>query len=186
MASGFLSADAVTRRGSVRRRSDRRRQAARILTGAASRPTVVVDALEYPGLGCSTFCPRPDHILFVSVVPPRHALGPLLLQVTVPIAPSVTRAVDAGLVSLPSSIVEPLIAFRSLRRRREPVATELSPWRGALVLVGLLHAGFAGSSTSRHAAEQFGLALVSSTSASSRPVAVIDWRRRGGGGASRR
>ena len=70
-----------------------------------------------------------------------------------------------GIVSLPSSIVEPLIAFSIAYVAVENLfTTELSPWRGALVfLFGLLHGlGFAGVLGELGMPRgQFGLALVS-------------------------
>ena len=92
---------------------------------------------------------------------------PLLLQVTLfTIAHSVTLGLSMlGIVSLPSSIVEPLIAFSIAYVAVENLfTTELSPWRGALVfLFGLLHGlGFAGVLGELGMPRgQFGLALVS-------------------------
>ena len=110
-----------------------------------------VTAGEYTGLGFTHILPKGlDHILFVIGL---FLLGtkwrPLLLQVTLfTIAHSMTLGLSMlGIVSLPSSIVEPLIALSIAYVAVENLFTsELSPWRGALVfLFGLLHGlGFAG------------------------------------------
>ena len=126
-------------------------------------------AIEYAGLGFTHILPKGlDHILFVIGL---FLLGtrwrPLLLQVTLfTIAHSVTLGLSMlGIVSLPSSIVEPLIAFSIAYVAVENLfTTELSPWRGALVfLFGLLHGlGFAGVLGELGMPRgQFGLALVS-------------------------
>ena len=108
-------------------------------------------AAEYGSLGFTHILPKGlDHILFVVGL---FLLGtrwrPLLLQVTLfTVAHSITLGLSMlGVVSLPSSIVEPLIAFSIAYVAVENLfTTELSPWRGALVfLFGLLHGlGFAG------------------------------------------
>jgi HupE / UreJ protein len=126
-------------------------------------------AAEYVGLGFTHILPKGlDHILFVVGL---FLLGtrwrPLLLQVTLfTIAHSVTLGLSMlGVVSLPSTIVEPLIAFSIAYVAVENLfTTELSPWRGALVfLFGLLHGlGFAGVLGGLGMPRgQFGLALVS-------------------------
>ncbi len=126
-------------------------------------------AAEYAGLGFTHILPKGlDHILFVIGL---FLLGtrwrPLLLQVTLfTIAHSVTLGLSMlGVVSLPSSIVEPLIAFSIAYVAVENLfTTELSPWRSALVfLFGLLHGlGFAGVLGELGMPRgQFGLALVS-------------------------
>jgi hypothetical protein len=126
-------------------------------------------AIEYAGLGYTHILPKGlDHILFVIGL---FLLGtrwrPLLLQVTLfTVAHSVTLGLSMlGIVSLPSSIVEPLIAFSIAYVAVENLFTmELSPWRGALVfLFGLLHGlGFAGVLGDLGMPRgQFGLALVS-------------------------
>ncbi|MEO5819314.1 MAG: HupE/UreJ family protein [Vicinamibacteraceae bacterium] len=126
-------------------------------------------AVEYAGLGFAHILPKGlDHILFVVGL---FLLGtrwrPLLLQITLfTIAHSVTLGLSMlGIVSLPSSIVEPLIAFSIAYVAIENLfTTELSPWRGALVfLFGLLHGlGFAGVLGELGVPRgQFGLALVS-------------------------
>jgi hypothetical protein len=125
-------------------------------------------AAEYAGLGFTHILPKGlDHILFVVGL---FLLGtrwrPLLLQVTLfTIAHSVTLGLSMlGVVSLPSTIVEPLIAFSIAYVAVENLfTTELSPWRGALVfLFGLLHGlGFAGVLGELGMPRgQFGLALV--------------------------
>jgi hypothetical protein len=76
-------------------------------------------------------------------------LKPLLLQVTsFTIAHSITLGLSMyGIVSLPSRVVEPLIALSIAYVAIENLVTrELKPWRVALVFMfGLLHGlGFAG------------------------------------------
>ncbi len=126
-------------------------------------------AIEYTSLGFTHILPKGlDHILFVIGL---FLLGtrwrPLLLQVTLfTIAHSVTLGLSMlGVVALPSSIVEPLIAFSIAYIAIENLFThELSPWRGAVVfLFGLLHGlGFAGVLGELGMPPgQFGLALVS-------------------------
>ena len=126
-------------------------------------------ALQYAGLGYTHILPKGlDHILFVVGL---FLLGtrwrPLLLQITLfTIAHSVTLGLSMlGIVSLPSSIVEPLIAFSIAYVAVENLfTTELSPWRSVLVfLFGLLHGlGFAGVLGELGMPRgQFGLALVS-------------------------
>jgi hydrogenase/urease accessory protein HupE len=110
-----------------------------------------VTAREYAALGFTHILPKGlDHILFVVGL---FLLGtrwrPLLLQVTLfTIAHSVTLGLSMlGIVSLPSRVVEPLIALSIAYVAVENLfTTELKPWRGALVfLFGLLHGlGFAG------------------------------------------
>lgn len=92
-----------------------------------------------------------DHILFVLglfLLSPR--LKPLLVQVTsFTAAHTVALALAAlGVVSLPSRVVEPLIALSIVYVAVENVVTpRLTPWRPAVVFVfGLLHGmGFAGA-----------------------------------------
>jgi hypothetical protein len=108
-------------------------------------------AREYVTLGFTHILPKGlDHILFVVGL---FLLGtrwrPLLVQVTLfTIAHSVTLGLSMlGIVSLPSRVVEPLIALSIAYVAVENLfTTELTPWRGALVfLFGLLHGlGFAG------------------------------------------
>jgi hypothetical protein len=128
-----------------------------------------VTAREYAGLGFTHILPKGlDHILFVIGL---FLLGtrwrPLLLQVTLfTIAHSVTLGLSMlGIVSLPSRVVEPLIALSIAYVAVENLFTsELTPWRGALVfLFGLLHGlGFAGVLGALGVpAGQFAIALVS-------------------------
>ncbi len=106
---------------------------------------------QYLSLGYTHILPKGlDHILFVLglfLLSPR--LRPMLLQVTAfTIAHSITLGLSIyGIVSLPSRIVEPLIALSIAYVAIENLVTrELKPWRLALVFMfGLLHGmGFAG------------------------------------------
>ncbi|MCX5660070.1 MAG: HupE/UreJ family protein [Planctomycetota bacterium] len=91
-----------------------------------------------------------DHILFVLglyLLSPK--LRPLLLQVTAfTLAHSLTLALSVlGIFSLPSSVIEPLIALSIAVIALENLATRrVRPWRWAVVFVfGLVHGlGFAG------------------------------------------
>lgn len=107
--------------------------------------------LEYTVLGFTHIVPLGlDHILFVLglfLLSTRFA--PLLIQVTAfTVAHSVTLALSVyGVVSLPSSIVEPLIAASIVYVAVENILTpQLKPWRALVVFgFGLLHGlGFAG------------------------------------------
>ena len=106
---------------------------------------------RYLGLGFTHIVPLGlDHILFVLALflltsEPR----PLLIQVTAfTLAHSLTLALSVlGVVSLPSSVVEPLIALSIALVAIENLLTErLHAWRVAVVFgFGLLHGlGFAG------------------------------------------
>jgi hypothetical protein len=108
-------------------------------------------ARQYLALGFSHILPKGvDHILFVLglfllSVRPR----PVMIQVTAfTIAHSITLALTMyGVVSLPSRVVEPLIALSIAYVAVENLFTsELKPWRLGLVFAfGLLHGmGFAG------------------------------------------
>lgn len=106
---------------------------------------------DYIGIGFTHIVPKGlDHILFVVglfLLSPR--LKPLLIQITsFTIAHSVTLALAMlGVISAPSSIVEPLIAASIIFIAVENLATNrLSPWRPFVVFgFGLLHGlGFAG------------------------------------------
>jgi hypothetical protein len=108
-------------------------------------------ARQYLALGFTHILPKGvDHILFVLglfllSVRPR----PVLIQVTAfTIAHSITLALTMyGVVSLPSHVVEPLIALSIAYVAVENLFTnELKPWRLSLVFAfGLLHGmGFAG------------------------------------------
>jgi hypothetical protein len=121
------------------------------LSKSFTRPTRREIARQYLALGYTHILPKGrDHILFVLgifLLSPR--LKPMLLQVTAfTIAHSITLALSIyGVVSLPSRIVEPLIAFSIAYVAIENLVTrELKPWRLALVFMfGLLHGlGFAG------------------------------------------
>lgn len=107
--------------------------------------------LDYIGIGFTHIVPKGlDHILFVVglfLLSPR--LKPLLIQITAfTVAHSVTLAMAMlGVISLPASIVEPLIAASIVFIAVENLLTkQLSPWRTFVVFgFGLLHGlGFAG------------------------------------------
>ncbi|MBU4528425.1 MAG: HupE/UreJ family protein [Hoeflea sp.] len=107
--------------------------------------------IDYIGIGFTHIVPKGlDHILFVVglfLLSPR--LKPLLIQITAfTVAHSVTLALAMlGVISLPASIVEPMIALSIVYIAIENLATNrLSPWRPFVVFgFGLLHGlGFAG------------------------------------------
>jgi hypothetical protein len=115
----------------------------------AERPSVIAD---YIAVGFEHILPRGlDHILivlglFLLSARPR----PLLLQITAfTLAHTVTLALSMyGVVSLPSRLVEALIALSIAYVAVENLLTsELTPWRPILVFAfGLLHGlGFAGA-----------------------------------------
>ncbi len=121
------------------------------LSTSFTRPTRLEIVRQYLWLGYTHILPKGlDHILFVLgifLLSPR--LRPMLLQVTAfTIAHSITLGLSIyGILSLPSRIVEPLIALSIAYVAIENLVTrELKPWRLALVfLFGLLHGlGFAG------------------------------------------
>jgi hypothetical protein len=121
------------------------------LSTSFTRPTRLEIVRQYLWLGYTHILPKGlDHILFVLGIfflSPR--LKPMLLQVTAfTIAHSITLGLSIyGLLSLPSRIVEPLIALSITYVAIENLVTrELKPWRLALVFMfGLLHGlGFAG------------------------------------------
>jgi hypothetical protein len=121
------------------------------LTRSFTRPTRAAIAGQYLWLGYTHILPKGlDHILFVIglfLLSPR--LTPLLLQVTAfTLAHSITLGLSIyGLVSLPATIVEPLIALSIAYVAIENLVTrELQPWRlGLVFMFGLLHGlGFAG------------------------------------------
>ena len=121
------------------------------LSKSFTRPTRVEVARQYLWLGYTHILPKGlDHILFVIgifLLSPRWKT--LLLQVTAfTVAHSITLALSIyGIVSLPSRIVEPMIALSIVYVAVENLFTrELKPWRVALVFTfGLLHGlGFAG------------------------------------------
>jgi hypothetical protein len=106
---------------------------------------------DYVGLGFIHIVPEGvDHILFVlGLFLLSRKLGPLLWQITAfTLAHSVTLALSIyGIVSLPPSLVEPLIALSIAYVGIENILTRrLMPWRVILVFTfGLLHGmGFAG------------------------------------------
>jgi hydrogenase/urease accessory protein HupE len=109
-------------------------------------------ASQYFQLGYSHILPNGlDHILFVlGVFLFGRRLRPILCQVSAfTIAHSITLGLALyGVVSLPPSIVEPLIAASIVYVGVENIFTsDLKPWRVALVFgFGLLHGmGFAGA-----------------------------------------
>lgn len=121
------------------------------LTGQFARATRWAVARQYLELGYTHILPKGiDHILFVlGLFLLSTRLKPILLQVTTfTLAHSITLGLTMyGLVSLPSRIVEPLIALSIAYVAVENlVTTDLKPWRLALVFsFGLLHGmGFAG------------------------------------------
>jgi hypothetical protein len=111
----------------------------------------LVTAREYFVLGFEHILPKGlDHILFVvGLFLLNASWRALLLQVTMfTVAHSLTLGLSMyGIVSLPSGIVEPLIALSICYVALENLfTTDLKPWRAGLVfLFGLLHGlGFAG------------------------------------------
>ena len=121
------------------------------LSKSFTRPTRLEIVRQYLWLGYTHILPKGlDHILFVLgifLLSPR--LKTMLLQVTAfTIAHSITLGLSIyGILSLPSRIVEPLIALSIAYVAIENLVTrELKPWRLALVFMfGLLHGlGFAG------------------------------------------
>jgi hydrogenase/urease accessory protein HupE len=121
------------------------------LAASVVPPTRVEIVGQYLRLGFTHILPGGlDHILFVlGLFLLSRKARPLLMQVTsFTIAHTVTLALSIyGLISLPSSVVEPLIALSIVFVAVENVLTsELRPSRVALVFAfGLLHGlGFAG------------------------------------------
>jgi len=129
--------------------------------GEASRPVLIAAAIvaptrlevarQYLALGFTHIVPKgTDHILFVlGIFLLSTRWKPVLAQVTAfTAAHTITLALTMyGVVSLPSAVVEPLIAASIVYVAVENVLRpELSPWRVALVFgFGLLHGmGFAG------------------------------------------
>ena len=121
------------------------------LSKSFTRPTRLEIARQYLWLGYTHILPKGlDHILFVLgifLLSPRWKT--MLLQVTAfTVAHSITLGLSIyGIISLPSRIVEPLIALSIAYVAIENLLTrELKPWRLALVFMfGLLHGlGFAG------------------------------------------
>lgn len=121
------------------------------LDAAPVQPGWSTIAWRYLGLGFEHIIPLGvDHILFVlALFLLSDRLGPLLWQITAfTLAHSLTLGLSMmEVVSLPSSVVEPLIAFSIALVAAENVFTaRLRPWRPAVVFAfGLLHGlGFAG------------------------------------------
>jgi hypothetical protein len=121
------------------------------LTRTFTRPTRMEIVRQYLWLGYTHILPKGlDHILFVlGLFLLSTRIRTLLLQVTAfTIAHSITLGLSMyGIVSLPSRVVEPLIAMSIAYVAIENLVTrELQPWRVALVFMfGLLHGlGFAG------------------------------------------
>src|SRR6185295_19138503 len=122
-----------------------------VLDKAVVPPTRMEVVRLYLKLGFTHILPEgPDHILFVlGIFLLSRRLKPILQQVTAfTVAHTLTLGLSIyGLVSLPPSIVEPLIALSIVFVAVENVLTpELKPSRIALVFAfGLLHGlGFAG------------------------------------------
>lgn len=145
----------------LRVREGERLDAVWLKNGVRSAPYVIgkgfdqrtmADVLrEYVVLGFTHIVPLGlDHILFVlGLFLLSTRLAPLLIQVTAfTVAHSVTLALSVyGVVSLPSAIVEPLIAASIVYVAVENILTpQLKPWRALVVFgFGLLHGlGFAG------------------------------------------
>ena len=145
----------------LRVREAERLDAAWLKNGERSVPYVVgkgfdqrtlADVLyEYAVLGFTHIVPLGlDHILFVlGLLLLSTRLAPLLIQVTAfTVAHTITLALSVyGVVSLPSTIVEPLIAASIVYVAVENILTpNLKPWRAVVVFAfGLLHGlGFAG------------------------------------------
>ena len=121
------------------------------LAGQFHRATRGEVARQYLSLGYTHILPKGvDHILFVvGLFLLSVRVRPILMQVTTfTVAHSITLALSAyGLVSLPSRVVEPLIALSIAYVAIENLRTNhLRPGRLALVFTfGLLHGlGFAG------------------------------------------
>jgi len=118
-------------------------------TGAVPQSAITV-FLDYVGIGFEHIIPKGlDHILFVlGLFFLSTRLAPLLWQVTAfTLAHTLTLALGIlGYVSVPASIVEPLIAVSIAYVGIENVLSRgLTPWRPAIVFMfGLLHGlGFA-------------------------------------------
>jgi hypothetical protein len=121
------------------------------LTGQFTPPTRLEVVAQYLALGYTHILPKGlDHILFVIGLFLLSArVKPVLMQVTAfTVAHSITLGLSIyGVVSLPPSVVEPLIALSIAYVAVENLITrELHAWRVLVVfLFGLLHGlGFAG------------------------------------------
>ncbi|QFT63112.1 HupE/UreJ family protein [Roseivivax sp. THAF30] len=125
-------------------------------------------ALAYVPVGFAHILPLGlDHILFVlALFFMTPNVGPLILQITIfTLAHSVTLALGAfGIVSIPGSIVEPIIAASIVFVAAENMfARRVTGWRiGVIFLFGLLHGlGFASVLNEFGLPDgQFGAALV--------------------------
>lgn len=130
------------------------------ISGGQSTPKIEIDGgeargffsvfAEYIPVGFDHILPKGlDHILFVlGLFFFSTALRPLLVQVTsFTLAHTVTLALGAlGIVTVPGSIVEPIIAASIVYVAIENVfVREMKPWRPVVIFVfGLLHGlGFA-------------------------------------------
>jgi hydrogenase/urease accessory protein HupE len=118
--------------------------------GIATRSRWTKDAFSYLRIGFEHIVPKGlDHILFVvGIFLLSPQLRKILAQVTAfTLAHSVTLALGIlGIVSVPSAVVEPLIAASIVWVAVENLRSDrLSPWRPAVVFgFGLLHGlGFA-------------------------------------------
>ena len=121
------------------------------LAGPVDPPTALSVGRRYLRLGFVHIVPRGlDHILFVLGLFLLGArTGPLLWQVSAfTLAHALTLSLAVfGVVTLPSSVVEPLIALSITYVAVENILTDrLTPWRPTVVFgFGLLHGlGFAG------------------------------------------
>ena len=122
-------------------------------------------ALAYVPVGFAHILPLGlDHILFVlALFFMTPNVGPLILQITIfTLAHSVTLALGAfGIVSIPGSIVEPVIAASIVFVAAENMfARRVTGWRiGVIFLFGLLHGlGFASVLVTHDFAEALKLA----------------------------
>ena len=122
------------------------------LASAAEPPTRLEIGAQYLELGFRHIVPEGlDHILFVlGIFLLSTRLKPMLVQVTCfTVAHSVTLGLTMyGVLSLPSRVVEPLIALSIAYIAIENIVTpRLTPWRPAVVFgFGLVHGmGFAGA-----------------------------------------
>lgn len=116
------------------------------------RQSRVQTALTYFGLGFRHIVPNGvDHILFVlGIFLFSRRVRPMLAQISAfTVAHSITLGLAVyGVLKLPPSVVEPLIALSIVYVAVENLLTsDLKPWRIALVFAfGLLHGmGFAGA-----------------------------------------
>ncbi|MEW6037630.1 MAG: HupE/UreJ family protein [Pseudomonadota bacterium] len=127
-------------------------RAAPYVIGRGFKERTLVDVLrDYTVLGFTHILPKGlDHILFILGLFLLSARAkPLLVQVTMfTIAHTLTLGLSVyGVVSLPSAVVEPLIAASIAYVAVENILTpRLKPWRALVVFgFGLLHGlGFAG------------------------------------------